>query len=883
MRDERKQRLRPPALPGLVAALLLALAACSSEPEQEEPAPEPEAPPVQEATAQPGEQERPQEGPATPQEMSPQELFEQERRARTLAQQRNDILVREYLMIAGRLMADMRLEEAERTLLKALELRPGDEEVLARLNQVLAMQGEPVQDVEELGKVITRKRQLVRQQRYNRVRDLWVKANQEYEQGEYEDARELLEQASLIMRFDEFQSDFRELEQEVPAMLEMVESRLEQSRRAQEEQEFREAYEQLLEEEEVRKKREREEVTRLMTAALESFQNQDFENAEHLARKVLRKYPGYLKAKELVEVSRQARRATWRARHFEVRRDRYQTWLEEIRETQVPYGELLMWPDRETWEQKTRIRRRQIAMATQTVESEEVRAIKARLENERITWEFGETETTLNEAIRQIRSTQGFNILLDPEVKAEKGEDLVNVTLVNHNLGSALRTMLEYHDLAYTFKNEVLYITYKDRALGTPIPRVYEVRDLTISLPNFKAPDLNLRPGGAGEAAKTAIWGEEGEKTQDTTIDQLLDLVRDNVGAGTWENPGFSLEASGGRIVATTTPSIHLQLQRFLDDLRRFTKLSVHVESRFISINKASLDAIGVDFRGLGGSNPGVVATLDDVSNGPPDNASAGFDNGSPGLPAAASLSPHAGAFFNDNSDGDVRARTEHLFDRTLGTLLGERGGAAVAFTLLDDLQVTALLRAVEKSLDATMVTAPRLTIYNNQRANLTLVNQVSYVKDYDVEVAQTAFIADPLVDVVQDGLTLDVRPTISYDRKYVTLEVQPTVATLTRPIRTFETNLSGLTTPVVIELPELEVKSAATTVRVPDGGFLVIGGFKQISTVDRRSETPVLSNIPLLSFFFSKKGRSDEIRDLLIVLNVRIVDLSEQESQLVN
>ena len=126
---------------------------------------------------------------------------------------------------------------------------------------------------------------------------------------------------------------------------------------------------------------------------------------------------------------------------------------------------------------------------------------------------------------------------------------------------------------------------------------------------------------------------------------------------------------------------------------------------------------------------------------------------------------------------------------------------------------------------------APRLTIYNRQRANLSIVNQVSYVKDYDVEVAQTAFIADPLVDVVQDGLTLDVKPTVSYDRKYVTLELQPTVATLLRPIRTFETNLSGLTTPVIIELPEVITRSAATTVTVPDHGYVVIGGLKHVTT----------------------------------------------------
>ena len=58
----------------------------------------------------------------------------------------------------------------------------------------------------------------------------------------------------------------------------------------------------------------------------------------------------------------------------------------------------------------------------------------------------------------------------------------------------------------------------------------------------------------------------------------------------------------------------------------------------------------------------------------------------------------------------------------------------------------------------------------------------------------------------------------------------------------------------VFVELPEIEYKSAETTVKVPDNGYVVIAGLKNISSVDRRSETPILSQIPILSFFFSKK-----------------------------
>ena len=522
-------------------------------------------------------------------------------------------------------------------------------------------------------------------------------------------------------------------------------------------------------------------------------------------------------------------------------------------------------------------------MANQMDDSDAVAAIKAKLANDTITLDFGDEEATFEEAINRVRATQGFNIVVDKETLTEKGEETVSLTLIDQNLGSALRTLLDQFELAHVFKDDVLFITSKEKALQIkqPYPRVYEVRDLTVSLPNFKAPDLALRAGGAGEGAKAAVWGEEQEATQDTGLDRLVDLVRENVAKETWEVEGFGLEPSSGQVIAVTTPEIHQEVQAFLDDLRRFTKLTVHVEARFISVQRGFLTQHGFDFRGLGGQNPGTVALLDDVTNGSPYNASAGLDNGGPGLPAGASLAPSAGAFYNDGSNGDIRGRTENIFDRVLGTLLTDRGGFSLGFQILDDLEIGGLFRAVEKNLDTSLVNAPRLTIFNNQRANLTLVNQIAYVKDFDVEVAQTAFIADPIIDVVQDGLTLDVRPTISHDRKYVTMEVHPTLATLMRPIRTFETNLSGISTPVVFELPEINYSQASTTVKVPDGGYVVIGGLKHVSTVDRRSETPILSNIPLLSFFFTQKGRSDEIRDLIIVLHVRIIDLGEEEQNL--
>ena len=42
-------------------------------------------------------------------------------------------------------------------------------------------------------------------------------------------------------------------------------------------------------------------------------------------------------------------------------------------------------------------------------------------------------------------------------------------------------------------------------------------------------------------------------------------------------------------------------------------------------------------------------------------------------------------------------------------------------------------------------------------RNNISILTQNSYIRDFDVEIAASAFIADPKVDVVTSGVVLDV------------------------------------------------------------------------------------------------------------------------------
>jgi len=75
--------------------------------------------------------------------------------------------------------------------------------------------------------------------------------------------------------------------------------------------------------------------------------------------------------------------------------------------------------------------------------------------------------------------------------------------------------------------------------------------------------------------------------------------------------------------------------------------------------------------------------------------------------------------------------------------------------------------------------------------------------------------------------------------------------------------------------IPVLNVQDAQTTVVVPDGGAVVLGGFKHVRYKNRTAESPWFADIPVLGFFFREKGLVDEVTDLIVVIRAKITDFS--------
>ncbi len=162
-----------------------------------------------------------------------------------------------------------------------------------------------------------------------------------------------------------------------------------------------------------------------------------------------------------------------------------------------------------------------------------------------------------------------------------------------------------------------------------------------------------------------------------------------------------------------------------------------------------------------------------------------------------------------------------------LSELIGTDEADATSSTLkvqyLDDPQLEVILRAAHKSSRIRQIIAPRLTVYDGQHANVSMLDQTRYIESYRIECLSGTTVAQPVLGLVHDGIVIGLRPTTSQDKRYLTLELEGTSASVVKPIRSDQIRLLGRLHP--LQRPHTELESWRSTVRIPTGGSILLWG----------------------------------------------------------
>ena len=799
-----------------------------------------------------------------------------------LKQQKRALLVDEHLRKARDLMAMTHLEEAERELAQALNLDPDNVEAQKLADDVGALLGRTPEQASTLTRLMEEEYAIRVQQLKADASDNLRRGKLALGKGDYDGAVAEFTLALNHVRWAPYAIDWEGIDVESQELLERAKEERSAAQSAARSEAQEDAVAKLRENEELERQRKDEIVSTILVQAIDAFDDAKYEESLELAEEVLARDPRNEKAEEIRNASFRASRRQHRADYVERKREEFAKWREYLNQLRVPWTHVITLPDAERWREITELRKGRGGLDISSKISPSELALRESLRTTFVVLPDISDEESVTAVVDIIRQYTSLPLVVDPAAEQAVLDEgaVFNLNLENQITVEQALNILSHEApdaITWTIRHDAVLVTTKEKARGKPVIKNHDVQDLVFPLTDFTGPRINrirLLDELDEDEDGGGPFGGILESERLIEIDELATLIQTNVAVNTWDEDGVSIEPGEGFITIVHSPDVQNQVWAFLEDLRRFNASLVTIESKFMTVGDNWIQEIGVDFRGLDGVD------ITDITNGLEDMASRGLDNGGSGSDGqGAAGPPSSGWFYDDGGDGDFRGRTENFFGEGLGKALSTIGGMTFQLTFLNDLQLSAILRAVEKTSQFQLVNSQILSVHNTQRAYVTVINQRAFIQDFDVEVAQFQAVADPQINVLHEGVVLDVRPTILQNRKSLLLEIQPTVATVVA-LRDFSSTLGGNTSPVEFQLPELAVQSVNTSAILPDGASILLGGLSSVRNIERRAEVPWLGRIPLLGFLFKSEGYSDEKESLMILIKAHINDVREVVSQ---
>lgn len=396
-------------------------------------------------------------------------------------------------------------------------------------------------------------------------------------------------------------------------------------------------------------------------------------------------------------------------------------------------------------------------------------------------------------------------------------------------------------------------------------------------------------PGGAGGAANA-------------DFDSLIDLIISTVASDTWqENGGGVAEIrpfpTNLSLVISQTQQVHEEIVDLLEQLRKLQDLQVTIEVRFIRLNDNFFERIGIDFD----------LNINDRTIGTED-LTPGFNFETPRRTATVGIDQPTGIddFPRYTADLDLPFR-QGSFEASVPQFGGPvTGGASFGFAILSDIEAYFLINAAQGDRRTNVLNAPKVTLFNGQQAIVSDTSQSPFVISVIPVVGEFAAAQQPVIVVLSEGTLMSIQAVVSDDRRYVRLTVVPFFSEIGDVQEfTFEgsttTTTSSSTTDddedgdnnqedrannqirsgTTVQLPTFQFISVTTTVSVPDGGTVLLGGIKRLSEGRNEFGVPLLSKVPYINRLFRNTGIGRETDSLMMMVTPRIIIQEEEEAKL--
>jgi MSHA biogenesis protein MshL len=418
-------------------------------------------------------------------------------------------------------------------------------------------------------------------------------------------------------------------------------------------------------------------------------------------------------------------------------------------------------------------------------------------------------EAELQEAVLPLAKVAGLNLVFDREVDLRAP---ITVSFSNLPLKKAMELILGSHGYYYQIEDNILRV----KAMET---RVFHL-------------DYSMVSSTGSSDVSGDTFSVESEMEEDDV--KIWEVVEEVLGIESSGGSGDSGEQSNettsilssvgqaqvnkmsGTIVVTDRPENIERLAHYLDELEKALRRQVLIEARLVEVTLNDGHQYGIDW---------------------------------------SAVRTRLGRFGINSVTAGLGGAIDNTFSMDMGYTKNEDSFSAV-------------LNALATSGNVNVLSAPRISVLNNQSAMINLTTELPYLQ---WEVRNVGSSDNPIYEPVptivfaNEGIALGITPQISPDGM-TTLLIVPRVANK-KEDRSFNFRGDQFLVPV------LTVRETSTLVRVPDGGTVVLGGIIEERQQDRTNKIPVLGDVPGLGRLFSNQVRATEKTELVIMVSATIIE----------
>ncbi len=450
-----------------------------------------------------------------------------------------------------------------------------------------------------------------------------------------------------------------------------------------------------------------------------------------------------------------------------------------------------------------------------------------------------------------------YNIVVHPKVRGRISLELKNVTVpeVMETVRSVYGYDFERHGRNYhVFPNVMRTRIFRINYLDVKRTGRSEIRVSSGQVSQNVAPGTSSVGTGTAAVAGTATGTGTSRRAltasrlETETESDFWRELRQALTAIVGQGDGRSVVVSpqSGLVVVRALTSELRAVEDYLRATQKIVQRQVILEAKILEVELRDGFQSGINWAGLVGN-----AT---------DNAIIGQTGGGSIFDSGTSIIGGNTGDLNPGSPTPVS-----------GTNVSAFGGVfTMALNIAGDF--TAFIELLKTQGDVQVLSSPRISTVNNQKAVIKVGTDEFFVTDVQTStITATATTTQNNVELTPffSGVALDVIPQISEDGDII-LHIHPTVSEVKEQVKDIGVSSD---TELTVPLARSTIRESDSIVRARSGQVVVIGGLMQNVRRDESAGVPVLGDLPVVGGLFRHQRQAVRKSELVILLRPIVVE----------